>query len=95
MRGLLDGIIAIPAIMAEQGCSREEAERLWIISMELEAERTKPECIFLRDPIEIIDKIAAQFGCSVESAIERMEACDAAAVCQFFVGNSISKMMRN
>ena len=38
MRGLLDGITAIPAIMAEQGCSREEAERLWISAMKAEAE---------------------------------------------------------
>ena len=35
MRGLLDGITAIPAIMAEQGCSREEAECLWILSMQV------------------------------------------------------------
>ena len=42
MRGLLDGIAAIPAIMAEQGCSREEAERLWILSMQVEAESARP-----------------------------------------------------
>ena len=38
-RGLLDGLVAIPAIMQEQNCSWDEARRLWVISMEVEAEQ--------------------------------------------------------
>jgi hypothetical protein len=37
--GILDGLAIIPAIMAEQGCTWDEARRLWILSMEVEAER--------------------------------------------------------
>ena len=37
--GLLDGLVVIPAIMEEQGCSWDEARRLWEISMEVETER--------------------------------------------------------
>lgn len=95
MRGLLDGITAIPAIMAEQGCSREEAERLWILSMQVEAETARPEVVFTQDPLEIADRVAAQMGVCVEEAIYQMEACDDAAVRQFHVGNSIPKMMRH
>jgi hypothetical protein len=42
VRGLLDGLTAIPAIMAEQDCTWEEAQRFWRISMEMEAERAEP-----------------------------------------------------
>jgi hypothetical protein len=34
-------------------------------------------------------------GCSVESALDRMEACDRAAVCQFHVGNDIDRKTLN
>ena len=95
MRGLLDGITAIPAIMAEQGCSREEAERLWIISMQVEAENARPACIFLQDPLEVCDRVAAQMGVCVEEAIDQMQAFDCEAVRQFHVGNKLPKMMRN
>ena len=95
MRGLLDGITAIPAIMAEQGCSREEAERLWVLSMQVEAESARPEMIFTQPPIDIADRVAAQMGISVEEAIGQMEAFDCEAICQFHVGNNISKLMRN
>lgn len=37
--GLLDGITIISAIVKEQGCTWDEASRLWHISMEVEAER--------------------------------------------------------
>ena len=95
MRGLLDGITAIPAIMAEQGCSREEAERRWLLSMQVEAENGRPEMIFTQDPLEIADRVGAQMGVCVEEAIFQMEECDDAAVRQFHVGNSIPKIMVN
>jgi hypothetical protein len=37
--GILDGLTIMRAIMDEQGCDWEEARRLWILSMEVEAER--------------------------------------------------------
>ena len=37
--GLLDGLMIVQAIMAEQGCTWDAATRLWHISMEMEAER--------------------------------------------------------
>jgi hypothetical protein len=37
--GLLDGLAIIPAIMQEQGCDWDEARRLWVLSMAVEAER--------------------------------------------------------
>ena len=40
--GLLDGLVAIPAIMKEQDCSWDEAKALWVISMEVEAENAEP-----------------------------------------------------
>ena len=39
MAGLLDGLTTIQLIMKEQGCTWEEARRLWVLSMEVEAER--------------------------------------------------------
>lgn len=94
-RGLLDGITAVPLIMAEQGCSREEAERLWVISMQVEAENAKPACIFLQDPLEIADRVAVQMGIGVEEALDQMEAFDCEAVCQFHIGNDIPKAMKH
>jgi hypothetical protein len=95
MRGLLDGLISIPAIMKEQGCTWDEAERLWVISMQVEAENAKPEIVFLQDPLDIADRVAAQMGVDVEEAIFQMESCDIEAVRQFHVGNSLPKEMIN
>ena len=95
MRGLLDGITAIPAIMAEQGCSREEAERLWISAMKAEAENARPTMHFTQDPIDIAERVALQLGVDVEEALDQMMACDHQAVLQFCVGNRMPKIMVN
>jgi hypothetical protein len=42
MAGLLDGLTTIQLIMKEQGCTWEEARRLWNISLEVEAENAPP-----------------------------------------------------
>jgi hypothetical protein len=57
IRGLLDGLTAIPAIMAEQNCSWEEAHGLWKISMEMEAEAEAakagpPSAVIIPFPID-------------------------------------------
>jgi hypothetical protein len=63
--------------------------------MEVEAENARPDIVFLQDPLEIADRVAAQMGVDVEEAIDQMQAFDCEAVREFYVGNSISKLMRN
>lgn len=47
--------------------------------------------VFLEDPAEIAERVADQMGCSVEEALDHMEAFDRVAVMDFCVGNDIPR----
>jgi len=70
---------------------RQRADRRHMVEVELAKDGTQGDGVCLRSPLEIADRLATQFGCSVEEAIDRWDAFDRLAVLDFHVGNSIPK----
>jgi hypothetical protein len=50
--GLLNWLTEIPEIMREQGVDWQQAEALWKISKEVEAERHQPTAVIIPFPTE-------------------------------------------
>jgi hypothetical protein len=52
VRGLLDGLTAIPAIMKKYACTYDEAETIWKLELEVELLEQPPSAEIIPFPIE-------------------------------------------
>jgi hypothetical protein len=55
----------------------------------------RPVLFLFEDPDVIAERVAVQMGCTVEEAIDLMEAFDRLAVLDFCVGNEIPRSELN